>query len=75
MSKSRPSPRIQLQLRPPSTFTAFNRLVKAIGDEMDRLEIPFDVSSDYAVRNNGDVVSMYDPAGIVVATFNMQDYR
>ena len=72
---SRPSPRLRLLPRPPLTFDAFSELLKAIGQTMDDLAIPHEVSSDYEVSNEGDIVTLRDPTGLTVATYDLQAFR
>jgi hypothetical protein len=72
---SRPSPRIRLLPRPPLTFEAFSDLLKAIGQGMDELGVAYEVSSDYEVANEGNVVTLRDPTGLAVMTFDLQTFR
>ena len=72
---SRPSPRLRLLPRPPLTFDAFSELLKAIGQTMDDLAIPHEVSNDYSVSNEGDIVTMRDPSGLTVMTYDLQAFR
>lgn len=76
MSKpSRPSPRIRLNIAPPLAHEVFSKLLKAIGQAMDDLQIPHESSNGYEVRNAGDIVSLYDPTGAVVKTFDLARFR
>ena len=72
---SRPSPRINLLPRPPLSFDAFSDLLKAIGQTMDDLGIPYEASSDYVVSNEGEIVTLRDPTGLTVQTFYLQAFR
>ena len=72
---SRPSPRLRLLPRPPLTFDAFSELVKAIAQTMDDLGVPHEVSSDYEVSNEGDTVTLRDPTGLTVMTYDLQAFR
>ncbi len=76
MSKlSRPSPRIRLLPRPPLTFVEFGNLIRAIGQAMDELGVAHEVSSDYDVANEGDNVTLRDPTGLAVMSFDLQTFR
>ena len=72
---SRPSPRINLLPRPPLSFDAFSDLLKAIGQTMDELGVPYEASSDYVVSNEGEIVTLRDPTGLTVQTFDLQAFR
>lgn len=72
---SRPSPRVRLLLRPPLTFSEFGDLLIAIAQRMDDLNIDYAVSSDYEVANEGDNVTLCDPTGLTVMTFDLQTFR
>ena len=72
---SRPSPRIRLNIAPPLALEVFSKLLKAIEKAMDDLKIPHEASNGYAVRNAGDVVRLSDPAGVVVKTFDLAQFR
>lgn len=76
MSKlSRPSPRIRLLPRPPLTFVEFGNLIRAIGQAMDELGVVHEASSDYEVANEGENVTLRDPTGLTVQTFDLQAFR
>ena len=72
---SRPSPRVRLLLRPPLTFSEFGELLKAIAQRMDDLNIDHAAGSDYEVANEGETVTLRDPTGLTVETFDLQAFR
>jgi hypothetical protein len=72
---SRPSPRIRLNPRPPLTFEEFSDLLKAIGQTMDELGVAHEVSSDYEVANEGELVMLRDPTGLALMTFDLRMFR
>lgn len=73
--KQRPSPIIRLTIRPPVVWSVFTKLIAAIGQTMDDLEIPFETSSEHSVTNEGDVVTLRDPQGATLATYDVQALR